>query len=118
MRAAVIAAVVLAAGPALAADPWPATPKDLHAGWALEGHCNTTALRFEVEAYRAGWGQGYGGPIHYDAARRALVWNDDKQTDVFFLGPQGKQLFHEKTPGGPRERLVKCPDSLMKYRKR
>ena len=117
-RLAWIMAAMAIAGPAAAAgDPVP-VPKELHAGWALEGRCNTSALRLEITAYRAGWGEGYGGPIHYDAARRALVWDDEKRTDVFYLGPAGKQLFHEKTPGGERERLVKCPESLMKYRQR
>lgn len=110
---ALLAAALLVAAPAIAAEP--TVPKDLQAGWALNGHCNKSDERLEVNAYRAGWGRGYGGPIHFDAARRALVWDDEKKTDVFFVGAAGKQMFHEKIPGGERERLVKCPGSLMKY---
>jgi hypothetical protein len=115
MKASVlIVASLLIAGSAVAGEP-PTVPKELQSGWGLNGHCNKTAERLEVNAYRAGWGGGYGGPIHYDAARRALIWDDEKKTDVFYLGAAGKQMFHEKTPGGERERLVKCPGSLMKY---
>ena len=111
-----LASVILdqARGLSLPDDDAASAEKELHAGWAPNGHCNKTAERLEVNAYRAGWGVGYGGPIHFDAARRALVWDDEKKTDVFYLEQAGKQMFHE-TPGGKRDRLVKCPDSLMKY---
>jgi hypothetical protein len=109
-----IAASLLLAGPAFAGDP-PTIPKELHAGWGLNGHCNKSAERFEVNAYRGGWGVGAGGAMHYDPVKRALIWDDTSRTDVFYVGAAGKQMFHEKTPGGERERLVKCPDSLMKY---
>lgn len=116
---AVIVATLLIAGPALASDDKAPVPKDLQAAWARGGHCNTTDERFEIHAFRAGWGKGYGGPIHFDAARRALVWDDEKRTDTFFLGPRGLQMFHElsNAPGADRERLVKCPESLVGRRR-
>ena len=112
-----LASVILMVTPALAADDKkpPPVPKELQAAWALNGHCNKGAERLEVNGYRAGWGVGYGGPIHFDAARHALVWDDEKKTDAFYVGPAGKQMFHEETPGGQRDRLVKCPESLTKY---
>jgi hypothetical protein len=117
MRGKLLLIALLAAGPALAADK-PPVPKELQAAWGLNGHCNKTAERLEVSAYRAGWGVGYAGSIHYDEARRALVWDDEKKTDVFYVGPAGKQMFHETMAGGARERLVKCPDSLVRFRGR
>ena len=110
IRAAILLSALALATPALAADK-AAVPVELQAAWARGSHCNRTNERLEVSAFRAGWGDGYAGAIHYDAARRALIWDKDDAKDYFALGPRGLQLFHVKADG-ERERLTKCPGNL------
>lgn len=119
-RVVLIAAMLVMATPAAAADEdkTPPVPSEFQAGWAVKGNCNKTVARFEVGAFRAGWGEEYQGPIHFDAARRALVWNDPTKTEVFRIGPAGKQMFRSQTPDAAPEVLIKCPGKLMKMRKR
>jgi hypothetical protein len=116
MRAALtILAVAALAAPALADDKAP-IPSDLQAAWARDGHCNKTAERLEVGAFRAGWGNGHAGGAHFDAVRRAIVWDDESNREYFALGPRGLQLFHV-SKDGERERLVKCPGKLIGRRR-
>jgi hypothetical protein len=115
IRGSIIAGAMLLANPALAADDKPPVPGELQAAWARDGHCNKTAERLEVSAFRAGWGTGHTGGVHYEASRRAIVWDDEGKTDFFALGPRGLQMFHVKADG-ERERLVKCPGKIIRRR--
>jgi hypothetical protein len=114
MRGAIILAVLLVAAPALAADK-PPVPAEMQAAWAQQGKCNKTSERFEIGAFRAGFEDGHQGAVHYDAARNAIVWDDDTKRDFFMVGPRGVQLIHVRADGA-RERFVKCPGKLMRRR--
>jgi hypothetical protein len=119
-----IRVIVLVAGlvaldvPALAADKAP-VPAEMQAAWAKEAHCNKSGNRFELEAFRAGFENGYQGGVHYDPLRRAVAWDDESKPDIFTMAPQGKILIHhmDGTFRGPRETLVRCPGKVYGRRR-
>jgi hypothetical protein len=116
IRPAMLVCALTVTTPALAADGRAAVPVELQAAWARDGHCLRTNERLDISAFRAGWGEGYAGAIHFDAERRALVWDSDSRKDYFALGPRGLQLIHVQ-PDGERERLTKCPGKLIRGRR-